>query len=77
MEYLKSIQQIKDEVAEDERQIQALLFGEEIIDTPLDVYELCPICKKNRLYRSYWTCKGCGNNLPVEQHTRYLIENFK
>ncbi len=77
MGYLKSLQQIDDEVKEDERLIQSMLFrDDEIIDTPLDVYSICPICKRNYLYKDWWTCKGCGKHLSVEEYTRHLIKNF-
>lgn len=76
MSYLKDIEQLDQEEQRDESLIQRTLFGEVIEDSIGDILYECPICRRNRIYRNWWTCKWCGKHVPAKEYTRQLINHF-
>jgi len=67
MEYLKSLEQIDRELFGKSRKVY--------IDSST-IGNRCPICRKNYLYRDWWTCKECSKNLSVNDYVKELIKYF-
>jgi hypothetical protein len=42
-----------------------------------DVYRsVCPICKKQRVYKNWWCCKDCDEKLSKEEFFAELFKHF-
>ena len=73
MEYLKSIQEIDNDIREDKGLIQECLFSKEYTETCLD--NICPICKRKPTHLNWWCCKECSH-LPIGKFNEELSKYF-